>query len=62
MKAEDKALNELKSEIETELRAIVAANMKFVGWSVPESDETYTREHIIDIMREAVEKIAAEKE
>ena len=62
MRVEDQALQNQMSEIDTEIKAIFDANMKFVGWSVPESDEKYTKEHIIALMRAAIDEIEAREE
>ncbi|NOQ31103.1 MAG: hypothetical protein GQ570_08285 [Helicobacteraceae bacterium] len=60
MRAEDQAMQTQHDEIISEMSAIYKANMKFIGYSVPECDETYARELILKAMQEAL--VAVEKE
>lgn len=60
MTPQEKEIENLKSEIETELRAIFKANLKIFDWDIPENDDRKAAYLILDTMQEVIDKIRQE--
>jgi len=62
MDVQHKELENMRSEIETEIRAIFKANMKIFDWDIPENDDRESARLIINVMQEAIDKLKQEIE
>ena len=62
MDVQHKEMEMMKSEIETEIRAIFKANMKIFDWDIPENDDRESAQLIIKVMQEAIDKLKEEIE
>ena len=60
MTPQEKEIENLKGEIETELRAIFKANLKIFDWDIPENDDRKAANLILDTMQEVLDKIRQE--
>ncbi len=60
MTPQEKEIENLKGEIETELRAIFKANLKIFDWDIPENDDRKAANLILDTMQEVIDKIRQE--
>ena len=60
MKPEEKDIMRRKNEITAEVRAVFKTNMKFTDWDVPEADDRFAGELIINLMQEALDTLKAE--
>ncbi len=60
MDAVEKGVEALKNEIRHEVRGIFKINMKFEGWSVPESDSEQAANEIMNIMQKALDELKDE--
>ncbi len=56
----DKELENRKGEIEKELRLLFKANLKITDWDIPELDETEASIKLLQIFKEALDKIESE--
>jgi len=62
MDFQHKELENMRGEIETEIRAIFKANMKIFDWDIPENDDRESAQLIINVMQEAINKLKQEIE
>jgi len=62
MDVQHKEMEMMKSEIETEIRAIFKANMKIFDWDIPENDDRESAQLIIKVMQDAIDKLKEEIE
>jgi len=62
MDAQNKEFEKMKSEIETEIRAIFKVNMKIFDWDIPENDDRESARLIITAMEEAIDRLKEEVE
>ena len=62
MDVQHKELENMRGEIETEIRAIFKANMKIFDWDIPENDDRESAQLIINVMQEAIDKLKQEIE
>ncbi|SFV56778.1 hypothetical protein MNB_SV-3-839 [hydrothermal vent metagenome] len=60
MTAQEKEINQMKSEIKKEVRLAFKANMKIFDWDIPENDDRKSAELIIAVMQEAIDELKKE--
>ncbi len=56
----DKELESRRGEIEKELKLLFKANLKITDWDIPELDEAEASVKLLQIFKEALDKIESE--
>ncbi len=60
MAPQDREIEQMRSEIRKEVRAVFKANMKIFDWDIPENDDRKSAELISAVMQEALDELKQE--
>jgi len=60
MAPQDREIEQMRSEIRKEVRAIFKANMKIFDWDIPENDDRKSAELISSVMQAALDELKQE--
>jgi hypothetical protein len=60
MAPQDREIEQMRSEIRKEVRAVFKANMKIFDWDIPENDDRKSAELISAVMQDALDELKQE--